>query len=812
MKRVNLFRLFILIILIGILFAGCTLTDDPGDTTGGDAPAPLVGVAGDEVVDNACYLHTPRMTEDAFRYLDEIYIEKYPQLGLRWEHGTGADQRIMTAFAQQVTQGCTTDAEKVTAIYNWITANIRYAEASSPFSYDVLYSGYGNCLGQAMLMQDMCRVLGIPAVYSDGFRGNMKTFSVEDMRNAEAGHAWLFVYVDGQWMLYDPTWRTEKMTDQTYIATNFFIDKVGGIMPIYDENNIPPFSDPIGSYCYRNGCFVVLCDGVPTEEFGGTNVNFCMNVNGFAHGDDPISAAGAFYLEGAAAFAYVGREACELYSSGWIGRGESGFKWGDIGYAYENGILASETVMEYDGETYYLFSGLSRKICLPDVAFRMMNGILAVDTSYTGKIWEPHKNMLPEGDYTYEWFSTDESVATVDQNGVVTCHKEGDVDICVLITGTAWHGNEKIEWTEEKNPLLIEADIVDGVVVGEKTFRGFSLGVYFTDDIARPEKYAALDNGGSTYVEFEEVSSPGYRDIYPIMTDDILMMFDPVDGIVTLPTAQNADGYFILPDTYESALKFPYDFELPLTEGSVILDREKLKTFTLVDTGKWGEMWYLPLTEEGKNAWGPGTSVEPEQPTDIDFGYPMIPTGDILMDYLFDDIMAGITPVNNVITLPPMLESNSANLFLSALRIAGEQDCGLEFTFSSGSMTLDAAAVNTILSGPDAEAMDLWLIRMQSEWCDYGQKERLERMAVDGIYHLHAELWADNGNINHLNGGNVTVTVPLNSTGGQYEVFFLDAHGNYTKVPSTVNGGTITFEAPYFATYAIIDTAQTPVK
>lgn len=133
-------RFGILIVLICILSAGCALTDAPDHTANNGTPAPLVGIPGDEVVENACYLYTQKMTEDAFRYLDEIYIQTYPALGLRWEHGTGADQRIVTAFAQQVTADCATDAETVTAIYDWIISNIRYVEDSSPFSYDVLYA------------------------------------------------------------------------------------------------------------------------------------------------------------------------------------------------------------------------------------------------------------------------------------------------------------------------------------------------------------------------------------------------------------------------------------------------------------------------------------------------------------------------------------------------------------------------------------------------------------------------------------------------------------------------------------------------
>ena len=572
MKREKWFRVCILAILICILFAGCALTDDPAQTDG--TPTPMVGNPGDEVVEDACYLYTPRMTEDAFRYLEEIYTEKFPRLGLRWEHGTGADQRIMTTFAQQITEGCTTDAEKVTAIYNWITHNIRYEDGTSPFSSDVLYNGFGNCLGQSLLMQDMCRVWGIPAVFGDGFRGHMKTFSVDAMHKQFEGHAWLFVYLDGEWILYDPVWHVDGTTDRKFIEENYYIDSVGGITPIFDENYMPPFRTPETAFAYMNGMFIGLEYGQPSTMGSGFWVNYCMSIGAVAHSEND----GFFYMDGPAAFIYAGgMEKCELYSNGWIAYGDSGFLFGDaVSFVYENGIQASETVMRRGNETFYFDNGIGYKICLPDEAYRLIDGKLTVDVNHKGKVWQPHDHLLPEGEYQYKWSTSDESIATVDENGVVTCHKAGKVDIICIVTGVGYRGNEEYVVTEESNPKNIVADIVDGVIVGQKEVLGHIMTVHFGEDISRPAKYAALDPGGPAYVE-TETARVGTRDIYPIMTDDMLMMFDPVDGVVTLPTAQNANGYFILPDTYENALKYPYDFKLPLSEGYLMLDRETLK-------------------------------------------------------------------------------------------------------------------------------------------------------------------------------------------------------------------------------------------
>ena len=157
-----------------LVLAGCNLTNpenslpttDP--TTDDNVWDPnmvdigiTVGEEGDEVVEDACYLYTPQIVDDTFRYLDEIYTNRYPEMALRWDRGVTADMRIFTAFAQQLTKGCTTDREKVSAIYDWITANIEYNANCSPMSVDVLYNGHGSCLGQVIeILGSAAEILG----------------------------------------------------------------------------------------------------------------------------------------------------------------------------------------------------------------------------------------------------------------------------------------------------------------------------------------------------------------------------------------------------------------------------------------------------------------------------------------------------------------------------------------------------------------------------------------------------------------------------------------------------------------------------
>ena len=767
----KLLRISVLLLLICILFAGCTDRNNK------------------DMVDDACYLYTPQIVEDTYRYLNEVYIEKYPELGLRFEHGTGTDQRIMTAFAQQITAGCSTDAEKVAAIVGWIVDNIIYKEDTTAYSYDVLYEGYGNCLGKAMLMQDLCRVLGIPAVASDGVRGDMKSLSVEALHKVKEGHAWCFVYIDEEWILYDPTWGVNPYTNLEDVAEIFYIDMVGGITPIYDQNNMPPFRSPSTVIAYMNGKFISLTYGEPDPSNSGLMVNdLFFTVMGYTEND------GFFYLDGPASFIYESEfEIGELYTNGWLTYGYSVCLTGDpIAYLYENGIQASEVVIPRNGQDIYFRQGIGYKLCMPQEAYRIRYGYLNIDIGYQGKVFELHEEALPDGDYEYEWSTSDPSIATIDENGIVTCYNKGIVDIQCVVRGIFRVGNEEAELNDQY----------------------YSLTVYINDDISRPAQYAALDTGGPAYVAQADVPRIGTYDIYPIMTDDMLTLFDPADGVLTLPTAQNANGYFIMPETFETVMQYPYDFVLPLAEGSILLDRNKLQEFTLVETETWGEMWYLPLTEEGNEDWEPGNGYEPG---DIEFGHTMIPTDMLHQNGDWEPNIFDATPINNVITthlvntFPGKPSPNWTSVDPVQMQYILDQGYNWEMVIEGNSMILDTAAMQSMLSVSEDSYMMLWLVSMETEWCAYAQQTRLSRMATVGIYNICVE--AGSTTINHLDGGAVTVTVPLNDMGGTYGAYFVDAYGNFTQLPSTVNNdGTITFVAPYFATYAIIDTSLTPVN
>ena len=69
------------------------------------------------------------LTEAVYDYLDEIYIEKYPEMGLRFKYGAPKDRQELQALADQITQGMTDDMAKAEAIVRWVRTNITYGDA-----------------------------------------------------------------------------------------------------------------------------------------------------------------------------------------------------------------------------------------------------------------------------------------------------------------------------------------------------------------------------------------------------------------------------------------------------------------------------------------------------------------------------------------------------------------------------------------------------------------------------------------------------------------------------------------------------------
>ena len=109
-----------------------------------------------------------------------------------------AAQKIIDNKAAEITAGLTDPYEKTRVVYDWVCANIAYAYSGTYGSdpVTVLEQRRAVCTGYAGLTVALLRAAGVPAKSVTGGAG----YSTME------GHAWVAAFVDGRWMMLDPTW------------------------------------------------------------------------------------------------------------------------------------------------------------------------------------------------------------------------------------------------------------------------------------------------------------------------------------------------------------------------------------------------------------------------------------------------------------------------------------------------------------------------------------------------------------------------------------------------------------------------------
>jgi hypothetical protein len=383
----------------------------------GALAVPAGAVSGSDL----CYKYTPQMTENTFRYLQEIYIEKHPEAALCFEEGTQQDQQDLAHLADVITQGCATDEEKAVAIAGWIARNIEYDEYAGTFyAADVFYARKGNCAAYAQLMQALLRLEGIPAVWGDGFRTNTQELKVEDIPYTYDGHAWCFAYVDGQWKMYDPLWEgTNGLTDREYIAKNYFLDTVDQIVPVYDMDNVPPLRNAPYAYAYAEGRFYLLENGKICNQSNMGGGAISINGGGFFYFTKCLHTVGEEYSDGKSYPLEPSKKDAmvrgELYRDGWVA-GEPL----TLTYKYVNGVAANGVVKEFKGKTYFLQFNSAWQLEAED--YYIEGSWLHVEPGYEGKILLPYyyEQFKDDDEHEIVWESDYPDIATVDENGYIT--------------------------------------------------------------------------------------------------------------------------------------------------------------------------------------------------------------------------------------------------------------------------------------------------------------------------------------------------------------------------------------------------------
>ncbi len=122
------------------------------------------------------------------------------------------------ALAREITADATNDLGRARAIYDWLTATIRYdveewahiVGGGESYSHDhdplsVVRRGTTVCIGYAWLFDALAQSVGMNATFLIGdVRGYRGT--ADDAIISAFKHAWNAVQIDGEWALLDATW------------------------------------------------------------------------------------------------------------------------------------------------------------------------------------------------------------------------------------------------------------------------------------------------------------------------------------------------------------------------------------------------------------------------------------------------------------------------------------------------------------------------------------------------------------------------------------------------------------------------------
>lgn len=385
-------------------------------------------------VENPAITMTPKITDATFSYLDEIYVKKYPELGLEFSFGTDADKEILQKLSDLITKDCKTDEEKAKAVAGWADRNVKYksyVDETYYFPIDVFYYRTGNCLGLGLFISQVLRLAGVPAVFCAGTRGDMRDFV--DLTDRDVDHGWVMVYYNNTWNLFDPLFEVFGTSDREFISRWYFTDFIEGVSPYYEGMNCKYVYYGYNIF-YIDGRFMYYVMGKPASQYFGTAAEGGSSLNNHV----PYFTKNRYAAPGGGGDGFVYLDAPdrkntmindECYSDGWLNYGVG------VGYyAKKNGILAGCTIKEYEGQLYYLTYGSGALMLTGRSSdYTLTAGRLTYKTGMTFAAPEPTwvQKHIEDG-YYISWESLDPEVASVDENGNITTYKEGYATIQVM--------------------------------------------------------------------------------------------------------------------------------------------------------------------------------------------------------------------------------------------------------------------------------------------------------------------------------------------------------------------------------------------
>ena len=121
--------------------------------------------------------------------------------------------------AKDLVRGIDSTWDKADALFKFVRDNIAYK-----MYFDTVYGaegtlikGYGNCCDQAQLLVAMARSVGLTARFATG-----KCVFTSGL---DVGHVWVQFYIDGKWVVADPTSTRNSLGVIKNWNTNSYINK-----------------------------------------------------------------------------------------------------------------------------------------------------------------------------------------------------------------------------------------------------------------------------------------------------------------------------------------------------------------------------------------------------------------------------------------------------------------------------------------------------------------------------------------------------------------------------------------------------------
>ena len=176
-------------------------------------------------IDHTLNLNTYVSTDDLYLINKAAYQENRSDQEALAYYGFYDAQAYPEVYekAVAITAGCSSDMEKLHAIYGWVTENVCYDRDSFKNGgggvtepSDILNMNPMRCVcqGYANLTRDLCRAAGIPCKTVSGYALGVgaESYWTEAIRDGnESNHAWNEAFIDGTWVILDPTWDSENI-------------------------------------------------------------------------------------------------------------------------------------------------------------------------------------------------------------------------------------------------------------------------------------------------------------------------------------------------------------------------------------------------------------------------------------------------------------------------------------------------------------------------------------------------------------------------------------------------------------------------